>query len=82
MIETKCNYKGNYDENNLNCEICKMELDTTKHLFKCKGLNYIHTQFKNVNLEEPSSKLAEYTNLLINTRENLGMKIKFCSEDE
>ena len=29
MIETKCNYKGIFKDN-LKCEICKLENDTTK----------------------------------------------------
>ena len=34
MIETKCNYKGIFKDN-LKCEICKLENDTTEHLLKC-----------------------------------------------
>ena len=34
MIETKGNYEGIFKDN-LRCEICKLENDTTEHLLKC-----------------------------------------------
>ena len=36
MIETKANFKGQF-LNNLKCEICGKEQETTQHLFECDG---------------------------------------------
>ena len=49
MIETKCNYKGNFRENLL-CQICNSERDTTEHLFvNCVPKNSIQgVTFKDI----------------------------------
>jgi hypothetical protein len=40
MVEVKCNYKGKY-KGNLTCPMCKIENDTTEHLFDCKKLKEV-----------------------------------------
>ena len=55
MIDVKCNYKGKY-KNDLICPVCKIENDTTEHLFECNiirkkiALNY--TQINSTDLKE------------------------------
>ena len=51
MIEVKCNYKGKY-KNDLTCPICKIENDTTEHLFDCKKLKEKIHYDKNTNSED------------------------------
>ena len=82
MIETKCNFKGNYINNKL-CEICQENIDTTEHLFECKKLNNINWQFKkeDIKLEEPSPKLAEFINKAILKRKEMGFQIRFSSTE-
>ena len=36
MLELKSNYKGN--NQNETCDLCKIEKDTTEHLFECKEI--------------------------------------------
>ena len=38
MTEVKDNYKGNYTQSSLNCNICNEETETTLHLLNCKYL--------------------------------------------
>ena len=38
MIETKCNYKGKF-KNDLMCEVCKEDIDTTEHILECRMNN-------------------------------------------
>ena len=48
MIETKCNYKGSY-KNNIKCELCLEENDTTEHLINCKMLT---TNINNTTIDD------------------------------
>ena len=47
MIETKANFKGQF-LNDLKCEICGKEEETTQHLFECDGYMEIR---KNIIIE-------------------------------
>ena len=38
MIEVRCNFKGNYKDDELLCPICRTQLDTTKHIFECEKI--------------------------------------------
>ena len=75
MIETKCNYKGNY-KNNLLCELCKKENDTTEHIFSCEAIaQKIH--FRVEDIQKPTKQLAKYVKDIIEHRKKLGFEITF-----
>ena len=82
MIETKCNYKGNFKENEM-CQICQAERDTTEHLLVCQKfqteIQYMSSE--DMNIENPNEKLAKFIKYMIKSRENLGLSIKFGVED-
>ena len=69
MIEVKCNYKGIFKDN-LKCEICKSENDTTEHLLKCTSNKLI--QNRTEKLTKPDIEQN------INKRELLGYKVSVC----
>ena len=79
MIETKCNYK-NLFKDNLRCEICKDENDTTEHLLKCtKDVLEQNIAHK---LTEPSNDIVKIVKQNICTREAIGYKVRVCIGEE
>ena len=59
MIETKANFKGQF-LNNLKCEICGKEEETTQHLFECDGYMEIR---KNIIIEDTPMKTLRRNNI-------------------
>ena len=66
MIETKCNYKGNFKENEM-CQICQAERDTTEHLLVCQNfqteIQYMSSE--DMNIENSNEKLAKFIEYMI-----------------
>ena len=79
MIETKCNYKGIFKDN-LKCELCKSEDDTTEHLLKCTSNNT--TQNNTEKLTKPDNNVVKIIEQNISKRESLGYKVRVCIGDE
>lgn len=77
MIETKHNYKGLFN-NNLNCEICKKEIDKTEHLFTCEKINRTKINDKAVinNIKLAKLEIATIAQEALYTREKMGFKVK------
>ena len=61
MIETKANFKGQF-LNNLKCEICGKEEETTQHLFECDGYMEIR---KNIRIEDTPMKTLRRNNIKV-----------------
>ena len=82
MVETKCNYKGNFLENQ-KCHFCE-ELDKTEHLLECAEFGWFRNGIKNDDLDvhNPTETLAKYIKIMIKLREDRGFKIKFGNEEE
>ena len=59
MIETKANFKGQF-LNNLKCEICGKEEETTQHLFECDGYMEIR---RNIIIEDTPMKTLRRNNI-------------------
>ena len=74
MIETKCNYKGNY-KNNLKCEICKIDDDKTEHLLECKLLNVNNENVTANDIKEANIKVVSIIQRAITKREKMGYKV-------
>ena len=74
MIEVKCN-KGIFKDN-LKCEICKSENDTTEHLLKCTRNKLI--QNRTEKLTKPDNNVAKIIEQNICKRELLGYKVSVC----
>ena len=83
MIETKCNYKGNFREN-LFCQICNSERDTTEHLFVCQNFQTEREYMRNEDLDikNPTENFAKFVRSMIKRREDLGFSIKFGAEEQ
>ena len=79
MIETKCNYKGKF-QNDLSCPLCKTALDTTEHLIECQGLNVVNKITLTSNISNPNVELAKSVKKAIKIREDNGFKITFGDE--
>ena len=81
MIETKCNYKGNF-VGNLNCAICKQTEDKTEHLFDCPEFEMSRRGIKieDLDIHNPSELLAKYVRRMIEFRKEKGFQIKFGSQ--
>ena len=79
MVETKCNYKGIF-KNNLKCNICKTEDDTTEHLIECTN----NTSICNITekLTKPENEIVKIIEQNISKRESLGFKVKVCIGEE
>ena len=69
----KCNYKGIFKDN-LKCEICKFENDTTEHLLKCTSNESIQNNVDNLN--KPDNNVVKIIEQNISKRESLGYKVK------
>ena len=82
MIETKCNFKGNFG-GNLKCHICKNSDDTTEHLLECPEFEWTREGLKKEDLDilNPCETLAKYVRYIIKLREEKGFKIKFGKEE-
>ena len=72
MIELKCNYKSK-DNTNMKCNLCKIENDTTEHLFTCniikekiKAIPTIDTLTKNDS--ESCTQLVEFIKKALNLK--------------
>ena len=78
MIETKCNYKGNF-VGNLNCAMCKNVEDTTEHLLECPEFELSRRGIKieDLDIHNPSETLAKYVRCMIEFRKEKGFQIKF-----
>ena len=76
MIEVKCNYKGIFKDN-LKCEICKSDNDTTEHLLKCTSNKLI--QNRTEKLTKPDNNVAKIIEQNISKRELLGYKVSVCT---
>ena len=59
MIETKANFKGQF-LNNIKCEICGKEEETTQHLFECDGYMEIR---RNIIIEDTPMKTLRRNNI-------------------
>ena len=61
MIETKCNYKGNFKENEM-CQICQAERDTTEHLLVCQNfqteIQYMSSEDMNIEYPKLASAIS------------------------
>ena len=79
MTETKCNYKGKF-QNDLSCPLCKTALDTTEHLIECQGLNVLNKITLTSNTSNPNVELAKSVKNAIKIREDNGFKITFGDE--
>ena len=79
MIETKCNYKGKF-QNDLSCPLCKTALDTTEHLIECQGLKVVNKITLTSNISNPNVELAKSVKKAIKIREDNGFKITFGDE--
>ena len=79
MIETKCNYKGNFKDN-IKCEICKSEDDTTEHLLRCTNI----TEIQNITekISKPDINIVKIIKQNISRRELLNYKVSVCIGDE
>ena len=82
MIETKCNYKRNFI-NNLKCDLCNMNNDTTEHIIECKVTQY-KTNSTVDDIKQCNINVVKDIREVINKREELGhkVKIKIGNEDE
>ena len=82
MVETKCNYKGNFKENQ-NCHFCD-DLDKTEHLMECAEFDWSREGIKiqDLDLGNPCETLAKYVRMTIKLREDKGFKIKFGNEED
>ena len=61
-------------KDNLKCEICKLDYDTTEHLLKCTSNESIQN---NVNkLTKPDNNVVKIIEQNISKRESLGYKVK------
>ena len=81
MIETKCNYKGNF-VGNQKCHFCSSE-DTTEHLLECPEFEWSREGIKNEELDihNPGEILAKYVRRIIKLREEKGFQIKFGKDE-
>ena len=81
MIETKCNFKGNF-RGDIKCHICKGSDDTTEHLLECPEFEWTREGFKKEDLDilNPCETLAKYVRHNIKLREENGSKIEFGKE--
>ena len=59
MLEVKCNYKGSF--NDLSCNLCKCESDTTEHLFDCPKIKEIIPDVPDINLIKMILKILTLT---------------------
>ena len=82
MVETKCNYKGNFKENQ-KCHFCD-DLDKTEHLMECAEFDWSREGIKTqeLNFQNPCETLAKYVRMTIKLREDKGFKIKFGNEED
>ena len=69
MIETKCNYKGNFI-NNLKCDLCNMNNDTTEHIIECKVTQY-KTNSTVDDIKQCNPNVVKDIREIINKREEL-----------
>ena len=74
MIETKCNYKALY-KNNLKCELCQEENDTTEHLIRCKILTTNNDNISIDDIKTSNNKVVDIIQQSIRERKKLGYKI-------
>ena len=82
MIETKGNYRGKFSENLL-CQICKNDRDTTEHLFVCQSFHErLYMRSEDMDLKNPTENLAKFVRCMIKRREDLGFSIKFGAEEQ
>ena len=79
MIETKCNYKGQY-KNNLKCEMCFEEDDTTEHLLLCKRSQPTCTKIDDIKRCNPAI-VAEINNI-ISKRVKCGKIVEIRMEND
>ena len=80
MIETKCNYKSLY-KNNLKCELCRIENDTTEHLLECRALQG-NVKIKAEDIMKPNKEIVRQIDKIIKRREELGYKIMVGGTDQ
>ena len=71
MIETKCNYKGNF-RNNTKCDICKLEEDTTEHIFKCVKILNDAEHLDKDDIIEANHKIVHASNRVMEKIKELG----------
>ena len=81
MLETKCNYKGNYKESQ-KCHFCNDD-DTTEHLLECPEFEYSRQGIKNEDLDihNPGEILAKYVRQIVKLREEKGFEMKFGKDE-
>ena len=79
MIETKCNYKGQFKQNLL-CDMCKKENDTTEHILQCKTTQ--HTRLNEKDIQNCNPKIIIEINKAINSRIERGYNINIGEKDE
>ena len=73
MLELKANFRGKYD--NMMCELCNKEEDSTEHLFNCcKMKRLIGMEMGIEKLENPDKKLIEYLKHAMMIKECVGLK--------
>ena len=80
MIETKCNYKSLY-KNDLKCELCSIENDTTEHLLECSAIEG-SVIVKTEDIIKPSNEIVRQINKIMKRREELGYKIRVGGTDK
>ena len=71
MLELKCNYKG--VSKDLKCDLCKVENDTTEHLFTCQIIKNALPEIPNLNIITTDNKQA-YTQTFLFIKEVLKIK--------
>ena len=68
MIETKCNYKSLY-KNDLKCELCSIENDTTEHLLECSAIEG-SVKVKTEDIIKPSNEIVRQINKIMKKEKN------------
>ena len=80
MIETKCNYKGNFKNDQI-CEICKVENDTTEHILECR-MNKLGITMNAENIITSDYNILGEIKKVMDMREKLGFKINIGEADD
>ena len=82
MIETKSNYKGMFKQN-IKCDVCKVENDTTEHLLECKEtLQQIKVSVEDITQANININVVRQVKEVMEKRDKLGYKIRIGETED